>query len=125
MCQGSIISPLHRSMCSIRISPEVPIYISADKTLLRKTKPTTQSRIVRERLFVLPVGKDNDYLVCVDGFPHAPGGIVETERLTTGHTIDDITLTTTDDAELSRELGVTAVKIDGILYEAVNPTESG
>jgi len=108
-------------MCSIRISPEVPVYISADSSMLLKTEPTVQPRVTGERLFVLPVGKSEDYLVHVDGFHHEPGGIVETERLTTGHTVDDITLTTSDDPDLSGELGVTAVKIDGVLYEAVNP----
>jgi hypothetical protein len=89
--------------------------------MLHQTEPTIQSRVTGERLFVLPVGKCGDYLVHVDGFSDAPGGIIETERLTIGHTIDDITLTTPDDPDLSGELGVTAVKIDGVLYEAVNP----
>ena len=110
-------------MCPIRISPEVPVYIFHNQRSLRQTEPTTQSRVAGERLFVLPVGKSDDHLVEVDRFPHAPGGIVETERLTTGHTIDHITLTTPDDPELSGELGVTEVKIDGVLYGAVNPKE--
>ena len=107
-------------MSPIRISPEREVYISTDLKRLGQTEPTAQSRILREEVYVIPCGKQQDYIVRVDGFSHAPGGIVETERLTSGHKKDDITLTTLDDPELSGELGVTAVKIDGVLYEATN-----
>ena len=107
-------------MSPIRISPEKEVYISIDPEGLRQTEPTTESRIVREEVFVLPCGKKDDYIVQVEGFSHAPGGIIETERLTPGHTKDNITLTTLEDPELSGELGVTAVAIDGVLYEAMN-----
>ena len=110
-------------MSPIRISPEKEVYMSIDPEGLRQTEPTTESRIVREEVFVLPCGKKQDYIVRVDGFSNAPGGIVETERLTSGHTKDDITLTTPEDPELSGELGVTAVIIDGVLYEATNKEE--
>jgi len=107
-------------MSPIRISPERQVYISAKEELLGQTPPTAESLIVREEVYVLPLGKQHDYLVRVDGFAESPGGIVETERLTAGHKKDDITLTTLDDPELSAELGVTAVTIDGVLYEATN-----
>ena len=81
-CAGreSIICPLREIMPPIRISPEVPIYISADQSALSQAKQTTQSRVVGEILFVLPVGKNVDYLVHVDGFPDDPGGIVKTSE---------------------------------------------
>ncbi len=107
-------------MSPIRISPEREVYISTDLETLSQTEPTTESRVVREEVFVLPCGKNQDYIVRVDGFSHAPGGMVETERLTSRHTKDKITLTTLDDPELSGELGVTAITIDGVLYEAIN-----
>lgn len=112
-------------MCPIRIVPDAPVQISDNQRSLRRVNPTTEPTVIGRRTFVLPVGKGNDYLVHVDGFAHAPGGIIETERLTTGHSVDNIALTTPDDPELSGELGVTAVTIDGVLYEAVNPEESG
>lgn len=107
-------------MTPIRISPEKEVYISSGLETLGQTKPTAESVVVGEEVFVLSCGKDKDYVVRVDGFSDAPGGIVETERLTSGHTKDDITLTTPEDLELSGELGVTAIKIDGVLYEATN-----
>ena len=110
-------------MSPIRISPERQVYISSKQELLGQTPPTAESLIVREEVYVLPLGKQDDYLVRVDGFSESPGGIVETERLTAGHRKDDITLTTPEDAELSGELGVTSVKIDGVIYEATNVEE--
>lgn len=107
-------------MTPIRISPEIEVYISTDPETLGQTEPTTESRVVGEEVFVLPCGKKQDYIVRVDGFSHAPGGMVITERLTSGHETNDITLTTPEDPELSGELGVTAVTIDGVLYEAMN-----
>ena len=107
-------------MSPIRISPEIEVYISTDPETLCQTEPTTESKVVGEEVFVLPCGKNQDYIVRVEGFSNAPGGMVETERLTSGHTKDDITLTTPEDPELSGELGVTAITIDGVLYEAMN-----
>ena len=107
-------------MSPIRISPEREIYISPDLKKLGQSPPTTEARVITEEVYVLPCGKGQDYLVRVEGFSGAPGGIVETERLTSGHKKDDITLTTPDDPELSGELGVTSVKIDGVIYEATN-----
>src|SRR4030042_2160646 len=107
-------------MSPIRISLERQVYISDDQVTLDKTALTTESRAVREEVFVLPVGKTQDYLVRVKGFSDSPGGIVETERLTADHMKDDITLTTPNDPELSGELVVTAVTIDGVIYEATN-----
>ena len=107
-------------MSPILISPERQVYISTRQELLGQTQPTTESKIVRGEVYVLPLGKKLVYVVRVDGFPNSPGGIVETERLTSGHRIDNITLTTPDDPELSSELGVTAVTIDGVLYEATD-----
>lgn len=103
-------------MSPIRISPERGVYISADLKKLGEGQPTTEPRVVKEEVYVLPCGKGQDYLVRVDGAV----GMVETERLTSGHTKDNIILTTTDDPELSGELGVTSVKIDGVIYEATN-----
>lgn len=77
-----------------------------------------EPRIVSGKVYVLPCGKKKDYLVEVDGF--ICGGIVITERLTSGHTKEDITLTTSNDKELSDELGVKAIEIDEIRYEAIN-----
>lgn len=110
-------------MSPIRISPEGQVYISSDPETLSQTEPTTESRVVKEEVFVLPCGKKEDHVVRVEGFSNSPGGIVETERLTAGHTKDDITLTTSEDPELSGELGVTAVTIDRVLYEATNVEE--
>ena len=109
-------------MSPIRISPEREVYIATDLDRLKKMSPATQSTIfiARGEVFVLPVGKTQDYLVQVNGFPHAAGGILLTERLTSGHTPDDIMLTTPDDPDLSKELGVTAIKIDGVIYEATD-----
>jgi hypothetical protein len=110
-------------MCPIRISPEVPAYISEDKISLRKTEPTTEPQIIGKRVFVVPGGKSDDCIVEVDGYAHDPGGILETERATTGHDLSCITLTIPDDSDLSGELGLSAVKIDRILYEAEKPVE--
>lgn len=110
-------------MSPIRISPERQVYISSDPETLGQAEPTVESRVVEGEVFVLPCGKKQDYIVRIEGFSSAPGGIVETERLTAGHTKDDITLTTPEDPELSGELGVTAVTIDGVLYEATNVEE--
>ena len=107
-------------MSPIRISPEREVYISSSQISLDKTVPTVESRVVRGEVYLLPVGKTQDYLVQVNGFSHASGGMVITERLTSGHETDDITLTTPEDPELSGELGVTAITIDGVLYEATN-----
>lgn len=108
-------------MSPVRISPEVPIHISPTKKGVLDTYPTTEVSIVAGQVFVLPVGRTFNYIVRVDGIAGAPGGIVETERLTPGHTPDYIILTTPQDTELFRELGVSAVKIDSVLYEATNP----
>ena len=89
-------------MSPIRIFPEIEVYISTDPEMLSQTEPTTESRVVGEEVFILPCGKKEDYIVRVEGFSNAPGGIVETERLTAGHTKDDITLTTPEDPELFR-----------------------
>ena len=110
-------------MAPIRISPEAEVYISLAPKTICQANPTTEPQVVEGEVFVLPCGKGPDYIVCVDGFSHSPGGIVETERLTPGHKKDDITLTTPNDPELSGELGVTAVTIDGVLYEATNVTD--
>jgi hypothetical protein len=110
-------------MSPIRISPERQVYISTKQELLGQAPPTTESMVVREEVYVLPLGKKLDYLVLVKGFPDVNGGIVETERLTSGHEPDNITLTTPDDPDLSRELGVTSVKIDGVIYEATEIEE--
>jgi hypothetical protein len=107
-------------MSPIRISPEREVYISSSQILLDKTAPTIESRVVRGEVYLLPVGKTQDYIVQVNGFPHAAGGILLTERLTSGHIPDYIMLTTSDNPELSGELGVTAIKIDGVIYEATN-----
>ena len=107
-------------MSPIRISPERQVYISTKQELLGQTPPTTESRVAREEVYVLPLGKQYDYLVRVKGFPHVAGGILLTERLTAGHIPDYIMLTTPDDPVLSGELGVTAVTIDGVIYEATN-----
>lgn len=107
-------------MSPIRISPEREVYISTDPEKLDQTDPTAEPRVVGEEVFVLPCGEGRDYIVQVEGFSDAPGGIVKTERLTRGHMKDDMILTTPEDPELSGEVGVTAVKIDGVLYEAVN-----
>lgn len=107
-------------MCAIRISPEVPVYISEDKQSLCKKDTTTESVVVEKRVFVLPEGKSDDYIVEVDGFAHAPGGSLETERATTGHDLSVITLTIPDDPELGHELGFSAAKFDRVLYEAVD-----
>ena len=110
-------------MSPIRISPEREVYISSDPEKLSQMQPTIQPRIVKEEVYVLPCGKKHDYIVRVDGFADGPGGIVETQRLTSGEEVDNITLTIPDDSELSGELGVTAVKIDGVVYEATNVEE--
>ena len=112
--------PHDNSMSPIRISPERQVYISTDQKTLGQKEPTDGPKVVREEVYVVPYGESEDYIVRVEGFSNAPGGIVETERLTSGHRKDDITLTTPEDPELSSELGVTAVKIDGVLYEATN-----
>lgn len=109
-------------MSPIRISPEIPIHVSSDLEELERTPPTREQRVIKAEVYVLPQGKPLDHIVRVDGFSDAPGGMLETERLTPGHTKYDtkydITLTTSDDPELSGKLGVTAIKIDGVLYEA-------
>lgn len=69
-------------MSPIRISPEREVYISTDPEKLSQTEPTIQSRVLREKVYVLPCGKKQDYIVQVDGFPDGPGGILVTERLT-------------------------------------------
>ncbi len=111
-------------MSPIRISPEREVYISSDPEKLGQAKATIESRVVKGEVYVLPCGKNQDYIVHVDGFPKASGGILITERLTSGHQTDDITLTTLDDPDLSGELGVTSVTIDGVVYEAISGEEN-
>ncbi len=112
--------PHIHSMSPIRISPEREVYISTDQTTLGQKEPTAETKVVREEVYVVPSGESEHYIVRVEGFSKEPGGIVETERLTSGNRKDNIILTTPEDPRLSAELGVTAVKIDGVVYEATN-----
>jgi hypothetical protein len=104
----------------IKLSPEVPIQISATPETISSSPAITDALIVRGLLYVLPAGKPLDYIVEIKGFAREPGGMLETQRLTTGHKCDNITLTTEQDQVLNSELGVEAIRIDKVLYEAVN-----
>jgi hypothetical protein len=108
-------------MCPIQIFPEVPIFVSKKPFTLDQRGNLTQERFeVRGTLYILPEGKPIDYEVMVFGFPLSPGGILESERLTPGHTKDELTLTTQEDTELSQELGVSMIDIDHVIYKAIN-----
>lgn len=108
----------------MRYHPEYRYSFPGTEKTLRKKQPTTEPVIVGTRVFVVPDGKGDDYIVEINAFAHAPGGILETERATTGHDRSFITLIIPDDPELSAELGLSAVKIDRVLYEAVDASES-
>jgi hypothetical protein len=109
-------------MCPIRITPKIPIFISEiDMTQDSRGHETNEPLEVRGILFILPEGKPADHQVKVYGFPRSPGGILESERLTTGYTKDEFTLTTPEDTELSQELGASIICVDQVIYEAINP----
>jgi len=110
-------------MCPIRVSPEVPVYVSASDIDLCFQKPTQEEFTVIGEKYVLPCGKPPDYTVRVDGYLHSPGGMLGSPRLTSGPEVDEITLTTPEDTELYPELRVSAICVDGVLYEAENPKE--
>lgn len=110
-------------MTPIRITPQVPVCISRERELI--SAPLTNESFVAEGVvYVRPEDKDSYYAVKVNGFRDAPGGIVESQRLTPGYNTDDLTLTTPNDPELSGELGLSEVIIDGVRYEAVDPANS-
>ena len=108
-------------MCPIRISPEVPVYVSESEATLRSAAPTAEPFVVKSKLFIVPAGLGDHWVVEVNGFARDPGGMLMTERISTGFSKDELTLTTPDDPALKDELGLFAVKIDGVLYEAENP----
>jgi hypothetical protein len=118
---------LHRPdyiyMTPIRITPEVPMHICVKERELESVSPTMESFITDKVVYVRPEGKNQDHNVSVDGFRNEPGGIIESQRVSPGHSLDKITLTTAEDEELSGELGLSEVKIDGIIYTATNPSE--
>lgn len=101
-------------MCPIEILPGVPSHISAKRNTLRQTELTTEPIVTDDRLYVVPADKDDTYIVKVDGYPHESGGMVITKRLTPTDKEDCIMITTPDDPLL----GLTAITIDNILYEA-------
>jgi hypothetical protein len=74
-------------------------------------------------MYVRPEGKNPHYDVRVDGFPSAPGGMIESQRLSQGLKLDKIVLTTSEDPELSGELGLSGLEIDGVIYTATNSKE--
>ena len=108
-------------MCPIRVSPEVPVYVSENEKDLEKGKPGLTNFEVRGEGYVLPAGKPAEYTVFVFGFPESPGGMLTSERLTTGHNRDELTLTTPEDTDLAGELGVSEICVDGVIYKAINP----
>jgi hypothetical protein len=108
-------------MCPIRVSPEVPVYVSENEKDLGKGKSRQTPFEVRGEGYIRPAGKPAEYTVFVFGFPDSPGGMLTSERLTTGHSRDELTLTTPEDPDLSGELGVSEICVDGVIYEAVNP----
>ena len=107
-------------MSPIRITPEVPICISKERG---PTIPVTTggSFLAAEEVHVVVEGKDSHYDAWVHGFDNGPGGIIESQRLTRGYNTNDLILTTPDDRDLSDELGLSEVVIDGVRYTAVNP----
>jgi hypothetical protein len=110
-------------MCPIQVIPEAPIFVSKksfDSDQAGGTR-TQEQFDVRGTFYILPEGKSLEYEVIVFGFPLSPGGILESERLTPGHTKDELTLTTQEDSELSQELGVSMIDIDHVIYKAINP----
>jgi hypothetical protein len=111
-------------MAPIRITSEEPICICVGERELYSISPTIEPFVAEEIVYVRPKDKGTDYTVKVKGFRDAPGGIVETQRLSPGHNVDDLTLTTPYDPDLSEELGVSEVIIDGIRYTATNPSHS-
>lgn len=108
-------------MSPIEIRSQEPICISSNEWDITSKVSIAESHLVRGVAHVRPINKGADYAVRVTGFYHSPGGMIETQRLTTGNNVDDITLTTSEDPELSGELGVSEIVIDGIIYTATNP----
>ncbi len=108
-------------MSPIRITPQVPIYMCVNERELSLVLPTTETLIAEKEIFVRPKDRSSDYTIKVKGFRDAPGGIIEGQRLSPGHNLDDLTLTTADDVELSDELGISEVIIDKVIYTAINP----
>lgn len=86
--------------------------------------PTTAAVVVEKELYVQPAGKSSEYCVKVESFRKSPGGIIVSQRLSPGYNLDQLTLTTSDDTELSNELGLSEVTIDGVIYTATNPNRS-
>jgi len=108
-------------MSPIRITSQKQICISRGERELAYTEPILQEYLAENIVYVKPGEKGPDHTVKVIGFRDAPGGIIESQRLTVGHTVDDVTLTTEDDPELFDELGLSEITIDGVVYTAVNP----
>ena len=107
-------------MCPIEVTPDVPIYISTDLSKLGESDPVTEPVIIKERVFVLPVGETDHHIAEVNGYEHEPGGSITTERLNPGTKKDYITLITSEDPLIETQ-GLMGVDIDHVRYRAVNP----
>lgn len=107
-------------MSPIHISSKKPVHICTGERELMFTPPVTEYEVVGT-VYVRPQDKGEDYTVEVNGFDNAPGGMLESRRLSPGSKLDELTLTTQNDTELSDELGLSGVIIDGVRYTATNP----
>jgi len=104
-------------MSPIRITPQVPICVSKERG---PSMPVTigESFVATEEVNVRLEGEGLHYDVKVHGFNDGPGGILESERITEGYAKDRLILTTRQDTQLSKELGLSQVTIDGVIYTA-------
>jgi len=85
--------------------------------------PVGEAYVAREVVYVRPKDKDPYYEVRVNGFRDGPGGIIESQRITRGFNTDDLILTTPNDLDLSKELGLSGATIDGVCYIAIDSTD--
>ena len=106
-------------MSPVRISPKVLAQISNDLLTLEQTEPTMESRVVVGKVFIKPAGADLHHLVELDSYKDDPIGHGWTQRLSSGYNREPFMIVDPDD-ELAKTVGVGAIEIDKIRYEAVN-----
>ena len=104
-----------------KITPESgPAHIHHDLEKLLQTEPTMEAVIVYKSTYSLRAGLPLEHKVHVSAGPNTAATVLATSRVTAGKLEDDLIITS-EHGELSDEIGLRRVDLDGIIYEAVDP----
>ena len=115
-------------MSPIRITSKLPVvHIYVGEREVATVQPNSDDYYDVDRnkdtVTVQPENGGSDSSVIVNGYRDKPGGTIRSRRLSSGRDEDEYILTTPDDPELSAELGVSEVVVDGVIYTAINPSQ--